>query len=66
MDEINCMIFVSNYHVFASKQVNILVTILKICQLVNMCQIVKGCQIVTPKYEMLKFKYSPYVYDIKQ
>ena len=29
MDEIYCKIIVSNSHVFASKQVNILVTILK-------------------------------------
>ena len=29
MDEINCKIIVSNSHVFASKQVNILVTNLK-------------------------------------
>ena len=56
MDEIDCKIIVSTYHVFANKQVNILVTILKICQLVKRCQIVKGCQIVTPKYAMLKFK----------
>ena len=37
MDEIDCKIFVSNSHVFASKEVNILVTILKICQLVKRC-----------------------------
>ena len=49
MDEINCKIVVSNPHVFARKNVNILLTILKICQIVKECQIVKGCQIVTPK-----------------
>ena len=38
MDEIYFKIIVSNPHVFASKQVNILLTILK------RCQIVKGCQ----------------------
>ena len=56
MDEIDCKIILSNSHVFASKQVNILMTILKRCQLVKRCQIVKGCKIVTPKYAMLKFK----------
>ena len=56
MDEIDCKIIVSNSHVFATKKVNLLVTILKIYQLVKRCQIVKGCQIVTPKYAMLKFK----------
>ena len=56
MYEIDCKIIVSDSHVFASKQVNILVTILKRCQLMKRCQIVKGCQIVTPKYKMLKFK----------
>ena len=66
MDEIDCKIIVSDSHVLASKQVNILVTILKICQCVKRCQIVKGCQIVTPKYAMLKFKEFPYVYDRKQ
>ena len=66
MDEIDCKIIVSNNHVFARKQVNILVTILKMCQLVKRCKIVKGCQIVTPKYAMLKFKSSLCVYEIKQ
>ena len=56
MDEKNCKIIVIDSHVFAIKQVNILVKILKICQSVKRCQIVKGCQIVTPKYAMLKFK----------
>ena len=56
MDEIDCIIIVSDSHVFANKQVNILVTILKIFQFMKRCQIVKGCQIVTPKYAMLKFK----------
>ena len=59
MDEIDCIIIMSNAHVFARKQVNISMTILKRCQLVKMCQI------VTPKYEMLKFKKSFCVYDIK-
>ena len=49
MDEIDCKTIVSNPHVFASKQVNILLKILKICQIVKGFQIVKGCQIVTPK-----------------
>ena len=66
MDEIDCKIIVSNSHGFASKQVNILLTILKRCQLVKRCQIVKECQIVTPKYPMLNLKESPYIYDRKQ
>ena len=32
MDEIDCKTIVSNSHLFASKQVNILLTILKRCQ----------------------------------
>ena len=35
MDEIDCIIIVSSSHVFASKQVNILMKILKRCQLVR-------------------------------
>ena len=59
MDEIYCIIIVSNSHVFASKQVNISMTTLKRYQLVKRCQVVKGCQIVTPKYAMLKFVIIP-------
>ena len=49
MDKIDCKTIVSNSNVFAKKQVNILMKILKRCQLTKRCQIVKGCQIVTPK-----------------
>ena len=49
MDEIDCIIIVSNSHVFANKQINISMVIVKRCQLVKRFQIVKGCQIVTPK-----------------
>ena len=60
MDEIYCKIIVSNPHVFASKQVNILVTIFKRCQLVKRCQIVKGGQIVTTKYAIPLLSPPPY------
>ena len=64
MDEIDCKIIVSNSHVVASKQVNILVRILKRCQLVKRCQIVKGCQIVTPKNTQCGSSNNPLVYTI--
>ena len=45
----------SNSHVFASKQFDITISIVKIFQIVKRCQIVKGCQIVKAQSDLKEY-----------
>ena len=56
MDEIYCIIIVSNSHVFASKTSQYIDDNPKKMSISEEVSNSEGIQIVTPKYAMLKFK----------